>query len=144
MDTLDVVATLMSHPECSPTCRADALLLLGSRKIRYVLKREQDEKQLEEAKELWRQALKIREEHNLIPKFLPPIPAYSNAVEIQNVNDLEQLFDSESSEAIISMQSLIILERCIGFLCIPESIGKQVWKSFFTNFCQRVVTCMTN
>ena len=47
------------------------------------------------------------------------------------MNDLEQLFDSESSAAIISMQSLIILERCMGFLYIPESIGKQVRKSFF-------------
>ena len=77
----DIVSTLTSHPECSPACRADALLLLGSRKFGYGGK--QDEKQLEEAKELWRKALKIQEDHHLIPKFLPPIPAYNNnAVEI--------------------------------------------------------------
>ena len=125
----DIVSTLISHPECSPACRANALLLLGSRKFGY--RRKHDEKQLEVAKELWRKALRIREDHHLVPKFLPPIPAYNNAVEIQNVNDLEQLFDSESSEVMISMQSLIILERCIGFLYIPISIGKQDWKSFF-------------
>ena len=78
-----------------------------------------------------RRSCRIREKYHLISKFLPPIPAYNNAVEIQNVNDFEQLFDSESNEAMISMQSLIILERCMGFLYIPDSIGKQDWKSFF-------------
>ena len=125
----DITSMLISHPECSPACMADALLLLGSRKFGYG--RKHDEKKLEVAKQLWMQALRIREKYHLIPKFLPPIPAYNNAVEIQNVNDFEQLFDSESNEAMISMQSLIILERCMGFLYIPDSIGKQDWKSFF-------------
>ena len=117
----DVVAVLANHPECPPACRADALLLLGSKEISFVLNEKQDKIQLEEAKKLWEQALKIREEYQLAPKFLPPMPAYNNAVEIQTLDDLKQLFDSGSNEAV-PFQCLIIRERCMGFMCIPKYI----------------------
>ena len=116
----DVVTELSAHPECPPTCKADALLVLGSQKISFFMKKEQDRERLEEAKELWEQALKIREEHQLTPKFLPPMPAYNNAVEFRTLDDLKQLFCSESVEAI-ALQSLIIRERCLGFLYIQKS-----------------------
>ena len=115
----DVVTELSAHPECPLTCKADALLVLGSQKINFLLKKEQNKKQLEEAKELWEQALKIREEHQLTPKFLPPMPAYNNLVEFRTLDNLEQLFHSESVEAI-PLQSLIIRERCLGFLYLPK------------------------
>lgn len=114
----DVVAVLADHPKCPPACRADALLLLGSK---FVLNEKQEKIQLEEAKGLWERALKIREKHQLTPKFLPPILAYNNAVEIRTLDDLKQLFESGSNEAV-TFQCLIIRERCMGFMCIPKYI----------------------
>ena len=128
----DVVTDLSAHPECPPACRADALLVLGSQKVSFyqILKKEQERKLLGEVKELWEQALKIREKHQLTPKFLPPMSAYNNAVEIQTLDDHKQLFGSKSIEAI-PFQALIIRERCVGYLCIPKSDRRQNRESLF-------------
>ena len=116
----DIVTELTAHPECPPACRADALLLLGSQQI---INKNQDG----QARKLWTEALRIKKECRLISKFLPPMPAFNNAVEVQNVKDVQQLFDSGSTDSI-RLQSLIILERCIGFLYIHDfARGQTSW-----------------
>ena len=117
----DIVTELTAHPKCPPACKADALLLLGSQQI---INKSQDG----QTRELWTEALRIKKECHHIPKF-PPMLVFDEAMEfeIQHVEDVEQLFDSGSSEAI-RLQSLIILERCIDFLYIHDfSKGHTGW-----------------
>ena len=117
----DIVKELTAHPKCPLACKADALLLLGAQQI---INKSQDG----QTRELWMEALRIKKECHHILKF-PPMLAFNEAMEfeIQHVDDVDQLFDSGSSEAI-RLQSLIIMERCIGFMYIHDfSKGQTAW-----------------
>ena len=106
-----MVEELIAHPDCPPSCHADALLLLGSTRC------EISTRGLSMAsRELWARGLTVREENKLETEFLPPIDSYGNRVEIKNLEDLHK-FSSEPNfvrhEAYF--QNLIIRERCMGY-----------------------------
>lgn len=106
-----MVEELSSHPDCPPSCQADALLLLGSTRC------EISTRGLTMAsRELWARGLTVREENNLETEFLPPIDSYGNRQEVKNLEDLHKLSaEPNFSRHEAYFQNLIIRERCMGY-----------------------------
>lgn len=106
-----MVEELIAHPECPPSCQADALLLLGATRC------EISQRGLTMAsRALWERGLTIREEHKLNPEFLMPIDSYGGRSELQNMEDLlKQSNDANFPRFEAYFQSLLIRERCMGY-----------------------------
>ena len=106
-----MVELLIEHPECPPSCKADALLLLGSTRC------EISSRGLTlGSQELWEHGLRIRSQHNVEVDYLPPNENYGNRHEVKTVEDLNNLTDIPNFARFDAYyQSLIIRERCMGF-----------------------------
>lgn len=106
-----MVEVLIDHPDCPPSCKADALLLLGSTRC------EISSRGLTlGSQELWERGLQIRAENNVEVDFLPPNENYGNRKEIGSMYDLNILSNIPNFARFESYyQSLMIRERCMGF-----------------------------
>ncbi len=106
-----MVEIMVEHQDCPPSCRADALLLLGSTRCeissRGLTFGSQD---------LWEQGLRIRSQHNIKVDFLPPNENYGNRHEMRDIHDLNELTSIPNFARFDAYyQSLMIRERCMGF-----------------------------
>ncbi len=106
-----MVDLLMEHPDCPPSCRADALLLLGSTRCEISARG-----LTMGSRELWSQGLHIREENSISPHYLEPNDNYGRRIEVRDNNDLNQLSSLPNFTRFEAYyQSLLIRERCMGF-----------------------------
>lgn len=106
-----MVDSLIEHEDCPPSCKADALLLLGSTRCeissRGLTIGSQD---------LWEHGLQIRTQHGVVVDFLPPNENYGNRHELKDMNDLGNLANVPNFARFEAYyQSLMIRERCMGF-----------------------------
>lgn len=106
-----MVDLLIEHPDCPPSCKADALLLLGSTRC------EISSRGLTlGSQELWERGLHIRTANNVQVDFLPPNENYGHRHEMKNVDDLNNFTNIPNfSRFDAYYQSLMIRERCMGF-----------------------------
>ncbi len=106
-----MVEELIAHPDCPPSCKADALLLLGATRC------EVSQRGLTmSSKDMWLRGLDIREANELETNFLPPIESYGNRVEMQDLEQLHKLSNEPNFTRYEAyFQSLIIRERCMGY-----------------------------
>ena len=106
-----MVDLLIEHPDCPPSCKADALLLLGSTRCEI-----SSRGLTMGSRELWSQGLQIREENNVAPNFFEPNENYGRRTEMRDINDLNQLSSLPNFTRFEAYyQSLLIRERCMGF-----------------------------
>lgn len=108
------VEVLVEREDCPEECKADAYLLLAAmhcelrRKLRVVESRIRD---------LWEKGLKIRRDNNIKPIKLRLKEYYQFQDEIQTFEELDSLWHIPSfSKTGVFYQSLMIRERCMGFL----------------------------
>ena len=106
-----MVEELIEHPECTPSCKADGLLLLGSTRC------EISQRGLTMAsRDMWARGLLIREENQVNTEFLPPVENYGNRVEMQDLADLHKLSSEPNFPRCEAyFQCLMIRERCMGY-----------------------------
>lgn len=106
-----MVEMLIEHPDCPPSCKADALLLLGSTRC------EISSRGLTlSSQELWEHGLQIRSSQDVNVDFLPPNENYGNRHELRNLDDLNNLSNIPNFARFDAYyQSLMIRERCMGF-----------------------------
>ena len=109
-----LVRVLAEHPECPPSCKADALLLLCIAECLVNDSRLYCQLVLSggDLVEGWMESLYFREANNLELPRLPPIPAYGNRIEVSTIQELEAI---QNSEEEMLFQSLIVYERCLGY-----------------------------
>ena len=106
-----MVDMLIQHQDCPPSCKADALLLLGSTRCEI-----SSRGLTMGSRELWSGGLQIREEHNIEVDFQPPNESYGHRQEIATIDDLNRLSTLPNFTRYEAYyQSLIIRERCMGF-----------------------------
>ena len=106
-----MVDLLIEHSECTPSCKADALLLLGSTRCEI-----SSRGLTMSSRELWSQGLQIREENRVNVEFIEPNDSYGNRKEIKDNNDLNLLSSLPFFNRFEAYyQSLLIRERCMGF-----------------------------
>lgn len=105
-----MVDLLIEHPEC-PSCKADALLLLGSTRCEI-----SSRGLTMGSRELWSLGLQIREENGVNVEFMDPSDSYGNREEMKDNNDLNRLSSLPCFTWFEAYyQSLLIRERCMGF-----------------------------
>lgn len=106
-----MVEMLIDHKDCPPSCKADALLLLGSTRC------EISSRGLTlGSQELWEHGLRIRRENNVEVDFLLPNENYGNRLEMRDINDLNNLSNIPNFARFDAYyQSLMIRERCMGY-----------------------------
>lgn len=106
-----MVEELISHKDCPPACKSDALLLLGATRC------EVSPRGLTmSSHEMWMKALRIREEETLQVEFLPPNENYGNRTEVKDLENLHSLVHKPNfSRYEAYFQSLIVRERCMGY-----------------------------
>ena len=106
----DVAQELLKHQDCTPACKAEAYLLLGSsqceRSRRWLLHYVED---------IWSQALTTYEQNHFCPVYLPPTEAYGKRKEVKSVAELQRLCNAPLSLHEAYYQSLIMRERCMGY-----------------------------
>ena len=108
------VEVLLEHDACPPFCQADANLLLASMQCELRKRLRFTEPKIQS---YWEEGLKLRQEHMVIPSYLQPIPEYNYRVEIKTVQELQsQWYNVDFSRVDVFYQSLLIRERCMGFL----------------------------
>lgn len=106
-----MVDVLIVHNDCPPSCKADALLLLGCTRCEISTRG-----LTMGSRDLWARALEIREKNDVQVDFLPSIESYGNRVEVSDLNDLNTLSASPYfNQYDAYFQSLIIRERCMGY-----------------------------
>lgn len=106
-----MVEELMSHKDCPPACKSDALLLLGATRCEI-----SPRGLTMTSREMWTKGLAIREESNLDVQFIQPNGNYGNRTEMKNLAELHTFAQEPNfprHEAYF--QSLIIRERCMGY-----------------------------
>lgn len=106
-----MVEMLVDHSDCPPSCKADALLLLGSTRC------EISSRGLTlSSQELWENGLQIRGENDVRVDFLPPNDSYGKRREMRDLNDLNELANLPNFARFEAYyQSLMIRERCMGY-----------------------------
>lgn len=109
-----VVKVLVEHPECPPSCKADALLLLCVGKHLRRDARTDGEFHFNNgsSKQYWRESLYFREDNGLEIPLLPPTKVYGNRTEVRTVEELDAI---EHCVVEIVYQSVIAYERCLGY-----------------------------
>ena len=106
-----MVDFLIEHPECSPSCKADALLLLGSTRCEI-----SSRGLTMGSRELWSRGLHIREANGVKTEFKDPKDSYGQREEMRDNSDLNRLsLLPYFSRFEAYYQSLLIRERCMGF-----------------------------
>lgn len=106
-----MVDMLIELPECPPSCKADALLLLGSTRCEI-----SSRGLTMNSRELWVQGLTVREENAVQVDFLPPNENYGHRQELQSIDDLNRVSSFPNFARYEAYyQSLMIRERCMGF-----------------------------
>lgn len=106
-----MVDLLIEHPDCPPSCKADALLLLGSTRCEI-----SSRGLTMGSRELWSQGLQIREENGVAVEFMEPNDSYGHRKEMQDNNDLNRFSSLPNFTRFEAYyQSLLIRERCMGF-----------------------------
>ena len=106
-----MVEELIEHPECPPTCKADALLLLGSTRCEISARG-----LTMGSREMWAKALDIYEENEMEVEHLPPLDSYGGRIEMKTHEDLTKLSTEPNfTRHEAYFQSLIIRERCMGY-----------------------------
>ena len=96
-----IIEMLTSLPDCPIGSKIDALLLLGSYRVKHICREIH-----------WREAISLRENYGIPPTPLLCIEEYGNRVEMTNLEDLENVLQSDLEE---SYQCLLIQERCLGY-----------------------------
>lgn len=106
-----MVEMMIEHQDCPPSCKADALLLLGSTRC------EISSRGLTlGSQELWEHGLRIRSENNVEVAYLLPNENYGNRSEMRDLGDLNELSNVPNFARFEAYyQSLMIRERCMGF-----------------------------
>lgn len=106
-----MVEELIAHPECPPSCKADALLLLGATRCEISTRG-----LTMSSREMWQRGLEIREANALEVKFLPPIESYGSRIEMRSLEEMHKLSSEPNFNRFEAyFQSLIIRERCMGY-----------------------------
>ena len=106
-----MVEELMSHSECPPACKSDALLLLGATRCEI-----SPRGLTMTSREMWTKGLTIREENCLEVQFLPPNDHYGTRSELENLEGLHKLAHAPNFTRYEAyFQSLMIRERCMGY-----------------------------
>jgi len=106
-----VVYFLMDLPQCPFACKSDALLLLGAAQCGL----DTTAGLTMDSRNLWSQALQIREENDISPNYVEPVESFGQRTEMRDANELTQLSiqqDFLNFEAYC--QCLLIFERCLG------------------------------
>lgn len=106
-----MVELLIERQDCPPSCKADALLLLGSTRC------EISSRGLTlGSQELWEQGLLIRAANGVQVDFLTPNENYGHRREMRDLEELSNLTNIPNfSRFDAYYQSLMIRERCMGF-----------------------------
>lgn len=133
----EVFDLLLNHPACPAECKPDAHLLMASSLLQY-------SNDLDSFN-LWSKGLELMEQLNPPLPVLPPRPQYSNLKEIRSKAELESLWDNYDQRSIeVSMQCLIIRERCLGTLdqslvdCIIKEAMSLLYNGHY-NECERLL-----
>ena len=106
-----MVDLLKDRPDCPPSCKADALLLLGSTRCEI-----SSRGLTMGSREMWSHGLQIREENSILPKYLEPNENYGHRIEMKDNDDLNRLSSLANFTRFEAYyQSLLIRERCMGF-----------------------------
>ncbi len=106
-----MVDLLIEHPDCSFSCKADALLLLGSTRCEI-----SSRGLTMSSRDLWAQGLHIRGENDIKTSYLEPNESYGYRREMETVDDLNRLSNLLNFPRFEAYyQSLMIRERCMGF-----------------------------
>ena len=108
------VQVLLDHKDCPLSCKSDAYLLLAAMQCEFRKRLRVNEPKI---LEYWEEGLRIRQENNLSVVSLPKITEYRYKEEIKTVDELaSQWFAADFSRLDVFYQSLLIRERCMGFL----------------------------
>lgn len=105
-----MVEELIEQPSCPPSCKADALLLLGATRCEISTRGFTMTVQ-----DMWTKGLNTKEESNVQTEFLPPIESYGNRVELSTLEELHKLLNNPGFLHEVYFQCLIIRERCMGY-----------------------------
>ena len=106
-----MVEELIAHNDCPPTCKADALLMLGSTRCEISARGLSMG-----SRDMWARGLEIIEENDIKVEYLPPIESYGNRVEIKSLEELSTLSSKFNfSRYHAYFQSLLIRERVMGY-----------------------------
>ena len=103
---------LMDHNDCPSSCKADANLLLASMQCELRKRLRITEPKIQE---YWEEGLRIHQELDIKPHYLPAQSEYGDRVEIKTLQELSsRWFDPDFIRKEAFYQSLIIRERCMG------------------------------
>lgn len=108
------VSVLLEREDCPLECRADAYLLLAAMQCELRKRLRITEPKIQD---YWEKGLKIRQEEGLSTITMPLLEAYQYHKEISTVEELSSVWHLPSfSQLDVFYQSLLIRERCMGFL----------------------------
>ena len=108
------VEVLMEDSRCPLSCKADANLLLAAMQCELRKRLRTTETKIQE---YWNKGLRIRQDNNLPLVRLPRIEEYCFQEEIADVEELNAVWYTPNfSHWNVFYQSLLIRERCMGFL----------------------------
>ena len=106
-----MVEELISHKDCPPACKADALLMLGSTRCEISARGLSMG-----SRDMWARGLEIIEESKVQVEYLPPIENYGNRTEIKSLEELSYMSSRPNfSRYHAYFQSLLIRERVMGY-----------------------------
>lgn len=106
-----MVEELISHKDCPPACKADALLMLGSTRCEISTRGLSMG-----SRDMWARGLEIIEENGVQVEYLAPIENYGNRAEIRSLEELSSYSSKPNfSRYHAYFQSLLIRERVMGY-----------------------------
>lgn len=106
-----MVEELMSHKDCPPACKADALLMLGSTRCEISARGLSMG-----SRDMWARGLEIIEDNKVQVEYLLPIENYGYRTEVRSLEELSALSSNPYFPRYHAyFQSLLIRERVMGY-----------------------------
>ena len=108
------VDVLLKRSDCPVECKADAHLLLSAMQCELRKRLRISEPKIQE---YWEKGLRLRQEHSLPIVKMPLVESYQFNEEITTYDELSDIWHTHSFSHLAAFyQSLLIRERCMGFL----------------------------
>ena len=134
----EVARLFLSRSSCPLSCKIDALLLVGS---------SNRTRNGELCRKLWKEAITLREKHDIVPNEVHDIGKYKEIITMQNVEEFSRNFGVTPSSQVVLVQ-----ERCLGYfgdLSVIKEMSYRYTDFFYnegvrTHFLKRLMHCLKN